>query len=260
MNTLIRDVIKYRKYILYAAKADLNAEVTNAYLDWFWWILEPVCNMLIYYFIFGYVFQNKEEYYLVFIYSAITLWTFFDRVMKSSVQLIRHSKGIIAKVYIPKTIILIQKLIVNLFKMLISCTIVIALMIPYHISVDYHLLLVFPIMGTFFIFTYGCGCFLMHFGVYVDDLSYIVSIILKMLIYFTGVFYSISEKFPEPLGYWAENLNPIAFFIAGTRNALIYQKGCSGFILLAWFGVSCCLAIGGTRLVYKNENNYVKVI
>lgn len=260
MKTLIKDIKKYRKYILYSAKADLKAEVTNAYLDWFWWVLEPICNMLVYYFIFGYVFQNKEEYYLVFIYSAITIWNFFERVLKSSVQLVRQSKGIIAKVYIPKPVILLQRMGINLFKMLISCMIVIVLMIPYQISVDYHLLLIIPILGTFFLFTYGCGCFLMHYGVFVDDLSYIVSILLKMLLYFTGVFYSVSARFPEPWGYWFENLNPVAFFIAGTRNALIYQKGCSGYVLLGWFFVSCFIAILGTRLVYKNENSYVKVI
>ena len=34
-------------YVLYTASADLRSEVTNSYLDWFWWILEPLCNMLI---------------------------------------------------------------------------------------------------------------------------------------------------------------------------------------------------------------------
>ena len=98
MSILIRDIKKYYRYIIYAAKADLQSEVTNAYLDWFWWILEPVCNMLIYYLIFGVVFKNEEQYYLVFIYSGITMWTFFSRTMTVSVRLIQHSKSIITKV------------------------------------------------------------------------------------------------------------------------------------------------------------------
>ena len=77
MKEFVRDLIKYRSYIVYSGRADLKSEVTNAYLDWFWWILEPVCNMFIYYAIFGIVFHNTEPYYLVFIYSGITMWTFF---------------------------------------------------------------------------------------------------------------------------------------------------------------------------------------
>lgn len=260
MFRLFNDIKKYWKYIIYAAKADLVSEVTNAYLDWFWWILEPVCNMFIYYFIFGFVFHNEEQYYLVFIYSGITMWTFFSRMLSVSVELVRNSRSIISKVYIPKPIILIQKMFVNGFKMLISSAIVVVLMIPYRVSIDWHLILLVPVIILFLILVYGICCFLMHYGVYVDDLSYIVSIVLKMLMYFTGVFYSVADKFPQPYGVWFERMNPIAFLIASMRNALLYMKGFSFTTYILWFAVAVIIGIVGTLLIYKNENSYVKVI
>lgn len=260
MGILFRDIKKYSRYIIYAAKSDLQSEVTNAYLDWVWWVLEPVCNMLIYYFIFGLVFQNKELYYLVFIYSGITMWGFFSRTMTVSVRLIQHSKSVITKVYIPKPVLLLEKMLVNGLKMLISWGIVIVLMIPYQIPIDYHIFLLIPIMLVFCIFTYGCGCILMHFGVYVDDLSYIVSIVLNMMFYFNGIFYSVADKFPAPYGEILERINPIAFLIAAMRKALMYQQGISASGMLVWFIISIALAWGGTRLIYKYENSYVKVI
>lgn len=260
MNILIKDVKKYYKYIVYAAKADLQSEVTNAYLDWFWWILEPVCNMLIYYLIFGVVFRNEEQYYMVFIYSGITMWTFFSRTMMVSVRLIQDSKDIITKVYVPKSVLLLEKILVNAFKMLISWGIVVVLMVPYQIPVDYHLIWLIPILLIFFIFTYGCGCILMHFGVYMDDLSYIVSIALNMMFYFNGIFYSISNSFPEPFGDVLENVNPIAFLIAAMRKSLMYRQDISGGGLLIWMAVSISLSVIGTKIIYKHENSYVKVI
>ena len=260
MKQLWKDIRKYYKYAIYSAKSDLRSEVTNSYLDWFWWILEPVLNMLIYYFIFGYVFELSEEYFLVFIFSGITMWTFFSKCITISVRLIKDSKPIITKVYIPKQILLIEKMLVNVFKMLISCVIVVLLMIPYHISVDWHLLGLIPVFITFFLFTYGCGCILMHFGVYVDDLSYIVSILLNMLFYFTGIFYSIMNKFPEPYGLLFERANPIAFFIAAMRDALMYKAVVPPITLGIWFVISVLLTSVGTWLIYKNENSYVKVI
>lgn len=260
MGILVRDVKKYYRYVIYAAKADLQSEVTNAYLDWFWWILEPVCNMLIYYLIFGVVFRNEEQYYMVFIYSGITMWTFFSRTMTVSVRLIQHSKSIITKVYIPKSVLLLEKMLVNGFKMLISWGIVVVLMIPYRIPVDYHLIWLIPILFVFFIFTYGCGCVLMHFGVYMDDLSYIVSIMLNMMFYFNGIFYSVSNKFPKPLGEILESINPIAFLIATMRKSLIYHQEISVGGLLMWMVVSIVLCMIGTKIIYKHENSYVKVI
>ena len=46
---------KYWKYAIYSSKAQLKAEVANSYLNWLWWVLDPLCFMLIYVFMFGYV-------------------------------------------------------------------------------------------------------------------------------------------------------------------------------------------------------------
>ena len=43
--------------------AELKSEVADSYLNWLWWIIEPICFMLIYTFIFGYVFKNSEQYF-----------------------------------------------------------------------------------------------------------------------------------------------------------------------------------------------------
>lgn len=260
MRRLTADIKRYWKYIKFASKMDLESEVNNAYLDWLWWILEPVCNMLIYYFVFGIIFHNQEKYYLVFIYSGITLWTFFNKMLTQSVKAIKESRAIICKVYLPKPVILLQKMGVNSFKMAINCLIVVVLMIPYRIQVDYHLLLLIPLLIVFFIFTYGCSCFVMHFGVYIEDLSYIIAIGLRMVFYFTGVFYTVSTKIPQPFGEIFEKVNPMAFFIAATRNSLMYKSGISGGVFLVWFIISCLLAVMGTKLIYRNENNYVKEI
>lgn len=260
MKEIINDTRKYRKYMIRAAKADLKSEVTNAYLDWLWWILEPICNMLIYYLIFGIVFRTSEKYYLVFIYSSLTMWFFFSRTILVSVELIRTSKAIITKVYIPKPILLLEKMLVNVFKMAISCVIIVILMVFYKVPVSYHLIGVIPVLVVFFVFTYGCGCILMHFGVYVSDLFYVVTIALNMLIYFIGIFYSISERFPEPWGKIFENCNPLAFLISQMRNALMYEKSVINLGMVSWAIGSFIIAMIGSHIVYKYENSYAKVI
>lgn len=254
------DVHKYYEYAKYTARADLESEVANSYLDWFWWILEPICRMFIYYFIFGRIFKSTEPYFLVFIFSGITMWAFYNKCVTTSVNLIRNNKNTITKVYIPKPILLIEKIFVNLFKMLISGGIVIALMIIYRIHIDYHIFGLIPVLIVFVIFTYGCCCIFMHYGVYVDDLEYIVSIVLDFLFYFTGIFYSISNNFDGILGILVERCNPLAFLIMSCRNTLLYREDVPPLTLILWFFISVIIAAIGTRLVYKNENSYVKII
>ena len=100
----------------------------------------------------------------------------------------------------------------------------------------------------------------MHFGVYVNDLSYITGIMLSMLMYLTGTFYSVAKRVPAPYGAILECVNPVAFCIASMRNALLYGQAPSLLLLLIWGVVSVVLAAVGIYIIYENENAYVKVI
>ena len=83
---------------------------------------------------------------------------------------------------------------------------------------------------------------------------------MSMLMYFTGIFYSIENRMPEPFGHILSLYNPVACLITVMRNALLYGKNASPAVLGIWFLVSALIAAAGTQLIYKNENSYVKVI
>lgn len=254
------DICKYYNYIIMAARFQLRSEVENSYLDWIWWILEPLCNMIVYTIVFGYIFKAKEQYFPVFIFVGISIWSFFNRTLNESVKLLKRHKGIITKVYIPKQMLLIKTMVVNAFKMLLSFMIIIIMILFYRINVTIYAINLIPALLVLFFLTYGISCFLMHYGVYVEDLAYIVSILLKMAMYFTGIFYSIENRVPAPYGSLLTLYNPVAFLITTVRNTLLYQKGCPILPFSIWMLLSILLAAAGTRLIYKKENSYVKVI
>ena len=85
---------KYWSFAVYAAKADLQEEVANSYLNWLWWILEPMSSMLVYVLIFGIVFKTDEAYFPIFVFIGITVWDYFSRCVTSSVDLIRNNQHI----------------------------------------------------------------------------------------------------------------------------------------------------------------------
>lgn len=63
MKRFWRDLTSHYRYAIYSAKSELKSEVANSYLNWIWWVLEPFCFMLIYAFIFGVVFEAREQYF-----------------------------------------------------------------------------------------------------------------------------------------------------------------------------------------------------
>lgn len=255
-----QDTKKYIPYCIKAAKSQLKSEVANAYLDWLWWILEPLCRMMVYTIVFGIIFNAAEPNFPIFLFIGITMWGFFSKTLNSSVKLIKANKSIITKVYIPKQMLLIKLMMVNAFKMALSFLIVIIMMILYRVPISFNVIFIVPVLVTLFILTYGVSCFLMHCGVFVEDMAYTTSILLTMMMYFTGIFYSIKNRVPAPWGDLLNVVNPIAYLISLTRDILLYEIFDSAAILAVWFAVSVGLACLGTHIIYKNENSYVKVI
>ena len=254
------DMKKYWKYAIYSAKAQLKSEVANSYLNWLWWILEPFCYMLIYSFIFGTVFNAREPYFPIFIFVGNTMWIFFSKPMTQSVRAVKQSKSIVSKVYLPKYILLIVKMMVNGFKMGVSALIIVGMLIYYKVPLSWNVLYCIPLLITLILITFGIGCYLLHYGVFVEDLQNIVNIVLRLLIYMTGIFWDIMKRLPEPYNIYVCRVNPIAFLISSMRNCVIYCQTPHRKLILLWFCIGLLISILGIRKIYKNENSYVKVI
>lgn len=254
------DIKKYRQYMVYAARTDLKAEVANSYLNRLWWLLEPFFNMIVYVIVFGNVMGNSVENYATFIFSALLMWNFFNKTVNYSVKLVRYNKDIITKVYIPKFIILLSNMILNMFKLWFSLIVLVVMMIIFRVQIGINLLWVLPAYAVMILLAFGVGMIFLHFGVYVDDLSYAVGILLNMLMFLSGIFYDTMTTLPEPLNAVMMCLNPIAVIIDTMRNALLYNTAANLPVLGVWFIVSVILCGIGVHIVYKNENSYVKIV
>lgn len=255
-----RDLKKYKNYVIYSARASLKSDISGSYLSWIWWILNPLCFMLIYSYVFGVLFRAREPSFGLFIFIGLTIWNFFSHNITRSVKVVRSNKAIIAKIYMPKYVLLLHDMAVEGFKMLISFGIVFVMMVIYRVPFTLKMLYVIPILITLMVVTYACGVFCLHLGVFIRDLPNAIPIILRLLMYLTGIFYDVQKRVPEPLNIWVMRINPLAMLIDALRNAFLNGEITHTFLLPVWFLLGVGFSALGTYIIYKNENNYVKVI
>lgn len=255
-----KDIANYAYYIVYSAKTNLKAEVANSYLNRLWWLLEPFFNMVVYVIVFGSVLGNRIEHYELFIFSAILVWGFFNKSVSYSVKLVRANRDIVTKVYIPKFVILLSNMALNYYKMLFSMIVLVIMMVIFRVHISLCILFFIPVYLILILLTFGCGMILLHFGVFVDDLSHAITILLNMLMYLSGIFYNMSTTLSSPFNEIMMYCNPVAILIDSMRNALLYNKITNVPQLIIWFLLSVILCCVGVHTVYKNENGYVKVV
>ena len=238
MKKFFANIKKYFRYAIRSSKAELKSEVADSYLNWLWWIIEPLCFMLIYVFVFGYIFKNNTPFFASFVFIGLTCWEFFNRMLTGSVKLIIGNRDLVTKVYIPKYILLLSK------------------------SFTWHVILIFPILAILYIFTFGLGLILMNLGVTINDLSNLTNIFLRMVFYLSGVFYNINQRLKGRgrLKYYLLRINPAAFFMNELRHVLLWNELPNFKWLGVWLVIGGLLCIYGIHLIHKNENSYAKVI
>lgn len=263
MARFFKDIKKYGNYAAFSARSELKAEVAGSFLSWAWWILDPLLHMLIYSFIAVLVFRTPEANFPVFVFIGLNVWQFFNKILRTSVTLIRNNRMIVTKVYIPKYIFLIEKMSAQAFKMLISFVLTAIFMIVYNVPVNLQILWVIPLLLLLFLITFAVSIIVMHFGVFVEDLSNVMNVVLQLWFYVSGVFYSIEARlasYSETLAKIMVNVNPLALIMTDMRAAVFGTGEIHYLAIAVWFILGIVFSIFGISLVYKYENSYVKVI
>ena len=263
MKRFFKDVKRYNPYAAYAAKAELKSSVADSYLNWLWWILDPILFMLVYSFLAQIVFSSREDNFAVFVFIGLTAWDFFNRTITNSVKLVKSNKSTVIKIYLPKYSLILSKMYVNGFKMLISFCLVIISMIISGVSVTFNILYLPLILAVLFVVTFGFATIFMHFGVFIEDLANVVAVLLRLVFYMSGVFYSIGDKlskFSPAIATVLSYGNPVALIISSLRDVMLYGQAPNVAALFVWLLVGILVSVIGVSTIYKYENSYTKVI
>lgn len=260
IGRFVRDIKKYWTYMVYAAKADLKAEVANSYLNRLWWLLEPFFSMLVYVIVFGRMMGSSIENYATYVFSALLMWNFFSKTINYSVKCVRNNRDIITKVYVPKHVLLISNMILNFYKLIFSLIVLIPMLFIFKVHIGIEILGVIPAYILMMLLSFGVGMIFLHYGVYIDDLGYAVGILLQMLMFLSGIFYDVILSLLAPLNVMMLSLNPVAIFVDAMRNALLNRAIMDVPLVIIWTILSLLISYVGVHIVYKNENGYVKVV
>ena len=260
MKRFMKDMRRYLPYTKYAAKSGLKSEVASSHLSWLWWILDPILFMLVYWFIFMVIFGQEKEYFHIFVFVGLSMWNLFNKTVYGSVRIVAANRAVVTKVYMPKYFLVLTLLFQNLFKMLISFGIVIVMMIWSRVPVTVNVVYVVPVLLDLILITFGVSTIFAHFGVFFSDLKNLTNVGLRVLFYMSGIFYVISDRVNEAVATLLLKINPIGFLIDACRTSLVYSGTPNQILILFWFVVGAALSAVGIVTIYKNENNYVKVI
>ena len=267
------DLKKDNGYLTFAWRAELKSEVAGSYLNWLWWVLDPLCMMLICMFLMVALFKKNIDFAAIFVFLGLTMWDMFNKTVMKCSRIVKEYASLLKKVKMPKFLLVMQTMRVYGFKMFISLGLVGVMMIVWAIFpidpvgrlvIGWEILWILPVLAVFFLLVFAFSMIVMHVGVYVEDLKNVLQVALRLLFYMCGVFYDVTA-----LGFYAAHpwlelvftkLNPISYLMISARQCLLQHTVYEPWWMLIWAVAAVVLCLLGVHLVYKNENTYIKVI
>jgi len=228
-------------------------------LGFFWAILQPVIQIVIFTVIFGKVAKIPTEGipYILFSTVAIIPWTYMSQSMTQSSQSLVAEQHMLGKIYFPRLIFPLTSILSKLVDFGISILIILAIAIYYHVLPTWNLLL-FPVFVIFMMtISSGIGMWLSAMAIRFRDVRHAMPFAVRMLMYTAPIVYSASS-IPEKYRI-IYSLNPIVGVIEGYRACLLGTSMPWSYI---WPGIitAAILLVSGALYFKRMERVFVDVI
>lgn len=244
--------------IFYKVFFSLRAEARRSYLNYFWWILEPILHMGVFYVIFSVFMQSGVKDYVAYLLTGLVPWVWFSRSVSNSSTSIMNGVGLmlqtdISKAFFP-TVVVAQ----DFFKECIVLILLLGFLFISGIKSSLNWLWLLPTIVIHFLLVYACALIAALIVPFLPDLRFVINTALQLLMFASGVFYSydiISENHR-----FLFFLNPVAASIKNFRDILLYSSLPDLWLSLYVFSFSVILLVFGFVLARAFHYTYPRLV
>ena len=123
---------KYRPLIRELVTRDLKVKYRRSFLGYVWSILNPLLMMLLQTLVFSYMFRFQIENFPLYLICGNTLFNFFNESTNMGMGSVLGNSSLIKKVYVPKFIFPISRVVSSFVNLLFSLAAIILALPPDH--------------------------------------------------------------------------------------------------------------------------------
>ncbi|MEX0875962.1 MAG: ABC transporter permease [Phycisphaerales bacterium] len=243
--------------IRYRALSELRAEATRTYAGYLWWVIQPLLSFCVYYIAFNFVIGTHREDFAMFLFTGIVLWQWFHiSVLRCAGSLIA-SRKLMQQVNLHKAVFPSSIILVNSVKFAVTFVILIGVLQVggFHPGWAWATLPILLLVEVMIIA--ACGCFSAMISPFVPDFQHILTTILHLMFFLSGIIYDLSIL-PDRIRTILE-LNPMAIIITQTRNAMMYNQMPDWGTLLIPIAQSALLLFISLALLHRFDKVYPKI-
>lgn len=258
MKKLIREFRQHSFLLYYLTARDFKIKYRRSFLGVAWSVLNPLFMMIVVSVVFSYIFRFNIQHFQVYLILGQTLFNFLSESTNSALSSITGSAALIKKVYMPKYIFPLEKVLFAFVNYAISLVAVGCVMAYYRIPLTWNLVFVPVILLLFFCFCLGLGLFLAAVTVFFRDVMHLYTVVLTAWTYLTPIFYpaDILSAQLKPVIL----CNPLYHFINNFRCAVLWGSTPNGLSMLACFVSAVGMLALGAWVFHRKQDRFILFI
>ncbi|WP_017471011.1 ABC transporter permease [Amphibacillus jilinensis] len=258
MKAYIQEIIKRKDLLFYLVSSGLKAQNRNSYLGYFWWLLDPLLNVFIYYFLMVVIVGRGGPDFPVYLVIGLVVWRWISSTINSSSKAITKYSGIISQVYMPKSIFPLAFSVTQLFNFLFGLIVIAIFLFAFRVVPTWHIVFLPYIILVQLLFLIAVSFLVAYITVFVRDIDNVMKHIVRLFFYSSPIIWE-GSRLPERFD-WIVAINPVAIVMNAYRDILMYHRmpDIGGLFIVA---VMSTLAI--LYLIYhysKNEHKIIKAL
>lgn len=247
--------IKYKNLLRELVVRDIKVRYRKSLLGLLWTVLNPLLMMIVITIVFSTLFKQNIPNFPIYYLSGFLTFTFHTESASNALYSIIGNASLIKKVYIPKYLFPLSKVIsglVNLAFSLIAMALVMVITdAPFQTT-----LLLLPIPFVYvLLFTIGSGLILSSITVFFRDIAHFYGVFVLAWTYFTPIFYPVTI-IPENF-MWLMRLNPMYHFVNYSRSLILEGVFPSLKENLLCFMIGVIFLFVGLIIFYKRQDRFV---
>ena len=248
VKEMVAEQVEYKELLYQITLRDLKLRYKQTVMGFGWAIFMPLLNTALFSVIFTRVAPIETPVaYPVWVYCGLAMWNFFSAGVRFATNSLSGNMNLVTKVYFPREILPVSAVMVSAVDFLVSTSVLVALMIWYHVVPGTALLLVPFLILLQLIFATAVSLVLAMANVFFRDVKYLVEALMTLWMFATAVVYPV-EKIGGKLGLLMR-LNPMTPLIEAFRSVVLYNQvpDAQG---VAYVTIISVLALGAAWLVF----------
>jgi ABC-type polysaccharide/polyol phosphate export permease len=247
-----RELVRFWPVVQNMVVQELRVRYQRSILGFLWTLLNPLMMLVILSWVFSYlVNKSVVPNYPLFLFAGMVPWSFLNIGLNECAVCIINNEGLIRKIYLPKLVFPLARVLIGLVTFVLSLGALFLLMWPLGARPSFGMLFLPVAIALLAIFVLGLGLIVATANTFYRDCGHLIAVFLQAWYFATPILFPI-ETFQN--AQWRLRLNP-AFYFIELFHDILYAGHWPRMGLVAAAAVIAAASLGIGYAIFKSQEN-----